>query len=265
MTEHRKRGVLYLGLAYYNNWYLARALRARGWSATTVTTSHEGAEQFAHGYDHYIDFAAYQYRYPHRVARVLERVLRWYAARLERRPRGVELRGIERWAVLSLTRRLLRTVAGPQRERLQFLLRALDEYDVFHFTGVHNLRYFVYFNPRFFGFEPIGWDVKLLRRLGKRIVYSQTACNDGVSQTAFSAWGPHNTCAICAIRHLADSCSDERNLAWGRLRNSVCDFQVAMGGNRADYNDDPQVHEVPEFWSLDPDFWHPESPSPRRR
>ena len=40
-------------------------------------------------------------------------------------------------------------------------------------------------------------------------------------------------------------CSDEKNLAWGKLRNSLADYQITIGGNRADYNDDPRVHEVP--------------------
>ena len=41
-----------------------------------------------------------------------------------------------------------------------------------------------------------------------------------------------------------------------------------MGGNRVDYNDDPRCHEVPEFYCLDPDFWHPDlevPPTPARR
>ena len=53
-------------------------------------------------------------------------------------------------------------------------------------------------------------------------------------------------------------CSDEKNLAWGKLRNSLADYQITIGGNRADYNDDPRVHEVPEFYCLDPLFWSPD-------
>jgi glycosyltransferase involved in cell wall biosynthesis len=30
------------------------------------------------------------------------------------------------------------------------------------------------------------------------------------------------------------------------------------GGNRVDFNDDPRVHEVPEFYCLDADLWRPE-------
>jgi glycosyltransferase involved in cell wall biosynthesis len=31
-----------------------------------------------------------------------------------------------------------------------------------------------------------------------------------------------------------------------------------LGGNRKDYNDDPRVHEVPQFYCLDPKIWSPE-------
>src|SRR6185295_13885515 len=48
------------------------------------------------------------------------------------------------------------------------------------------------------------------------------------------------------------------NLAWGKVRNDLADYQVTIGGNRADYNDDPRVHEVPEFYCLDADFWRPD-------
>ena len=61
---------------------------------------------------------------------------------------------------------------------------------------------------------------------------------------------------------MPDICSDERNLAWGAFRNSLADFQVTAGGNRADFNDDPRVHEVPEFYCLDPDVWRPDLPIP---
>ena len=44
----------------------------------------------------------------------------------------------------------------------------------------------------------------------------------------------------------------------GILRNHFADFQCLLGGNRVDFNDDPRVHEVPEFYCLDKEIWHPE-------
>jgi hypothetical protein len=44
----------------------------------------------------------------------------------------------------------------------------------------------------------------------------------------------------------------------------MADYQVLLGGNRADFNIDPSVHEVPEFYCLDPQFWSPELTIPDR-
>jgi glycosyltransferase involved in cell wall biosynthesis len=38
----------------------------------------------------------------------------------------------------------------------------------------------------------------------------------------------------------------------------MADYQILLGGNRIDYNLDPRVHEEPEFYCLDEEFWHPD-------
>ena len=96
------------------------------------------------------------------------------------------------------------------------------------------------------------------RRLGKKIVYSNKSCNDGVSQTSFRSWTSPPVCDICKWRDVPWVCSDEVNLAWGKVRNELADYQCTLGGNRKDYNDDPRVHEVPEFYCLDPELWRPD-------
>src|SRR5262249_5089290 len=139
--------------------------------------------------------------------------------------------------------------------------RAFFGHSILHFNGVRNLRAAYYASPRLAG-RLDGGDIALLRRLGKKIVYSQSGCLDGVSQTSFARWGESPVCLDCIWRTNPAVCSDERNLAWGRLRNSLCDFQVSAGGNRVDFNDDPRIHEVPEFYCLDPDVWSPEQEIP---
>ncbi|EXI69602.1 MAG: hypothetical protein AW08_00095 [Candidatus Accumulibacter adjunctus] len=147
---------------------------------------------------------------------------------------------------------------------LDFYLLAIYGYDVFHFSNAHGIAF--------------GWGVQsavaqrlgmhaeihLLKALGKKVVYSHNGCLDGVSQTAFSKWGPESVCSICRWQHEPSVCSDERNLAWGRFRNSVADFQCTLGGNRVDCNADRRVHEVPEFYCLDPGLWHPEMAIPEQ-
>jgi glycosyltransferase involved in cell wall biosynthesis len=144
------------------------------------------------------------------------------------------------------------------------LYEAHDRYDILHFTAINNMRLFYYFYPSLFGDMPIGWDLDIYRRLGKKIVYSNIGCMDGVTQTSFSKWGPESVCSICRWRNEPSVCSDERNRTWGALRNQLADYQVLGGGNRVDYNDDPRVHEVPEFYNLDPTFWRPDLPIPEQ-
>jgi len=139
---------------------------------------------------------------------------------------------------------------------LKFYAWALRNYDIFHFSGANNLTFSTYFGR--LGFLPAQWDVKLLKKLGKRVVYSNNGCLDGVSQSSFRQWLPEPVCDICPWRDMPHVCSDERNMAWGKLRNTLTDYQVTLGGNRKDYNDDPVVHEVPEFYCLDQNFWQPD-------
>lgn len=139
---------------------------------------------------------------------------------------------------------------------LIFYLRAMRSYDIFHFTGAWNLRFVPDFDKS--RVLPERWDIKLLKKLGKKIAYTNVGCLDGVSQSSFRTWLPEPVCDICPWQHRADVCSDERNLAWGKLRNSLADYQVTLGGNRKDYNDDPRVHEVPQFYCLEPDVWSPD-------
>jgi len=141
---------------------------------------------------------------------------------------------------------------------LIFFAKALRNYDLFHFTGTWNLRFVSDFDNLLKRILPERWDIKLLKKLGKKIAYTNVGCLDGVSQSSFRTWLPEPVCDICPWRDLPEVCSDERNLAWGKLRNSLADYQVTLGGNRKDYNDDPRVHEVPQFYCLDQNIWNPE-------
>ncbi len=141
---------------------------------------------------------------------------------------------------------------------LMFYARALRSYDIFHFTGTWNLRFVSDFDSQLKGILPERWDIKLLKKLGKKIVYTNVGCLDGVSQSSFRTWLPEPVCEICPWQNIPTICSDERNLAWGKLRNELADYQVILGGNRKDYNDDPHVHEVPQFYCLDQNIWNPD-------
>jgi glycosyltransferase involved in cell wall biosynthesis len=139
-----------------------------------------------------------------------------------------------------------------------FLAWAIPRYDIFHFSNAHGIKTSMALAAWVEERYGKAAEIRLLKRLGKKIVYSNNGCLDGVLQSTFHAWGPEQTCEICPWRDVPYICSDETNRAWGELRNSLADYQVTTGGNRADWNDDPSVHEVPEFYCLDPDVWRPD-------
>jgi hypothetical protein len=157
--------------------------------------------------------------------------------------------------------------ARPKRSvarHAAFYLRSLPRYDVFHFSNTHGMRFGHELHDLVaHRFHPYA-EIELLRRLGKKIVYSNNGCLDGVSQTSFAAWGARPVCLDCPWRERPEICSDERNLAWGFNRNRLAHFQCNTGDNRKDYNDDPSVHEVPQFFCLDPDLWRPDLEVPDR-
>jgi glycosyltransferase involved in cell wall biosynthesis len=145
-----------------------------------------------------------------------------------------------------------------------FFAKALVRYDIFHFSNAHGIRFSDALQSTVARYWSPGAEIRLLKRLGKTIVYSNNGCLDGVAQSSFAKWGPTPVCADCPWLNAPSVCSDERNLAWGRFRNSVADYQILVGGNRADYNVDPRVHEVPEFYCLDETRWRPDLDVPIR-
>lgn len=206
--NRKRRAVLYVGQAYYNSWYLSRALRELGWSADLLNWDmNPGSQIYYHGEDFRIDYQS----------------------------------------------------QADLGKLFRFFFDSASKYDVFHFANKGGLQFGEPMRARIetlLGEE--GFEIRFLKALGKKIVYSNNGCLDGVSQTAFSRWGPESVCAICRWQSEPTVCSDERNLAWGKFRNEVTDYQCLLGGNRVDYNVDPRVHEVPEFYCLDKDLWHPD-------
>lgn len=203
--------VLFAGQAYYNAWYLSRALRDLGWKADVLNWDMNSASQiYYHGEDFSFDGQC-----------------------------------------PTLTEQLL-----------QFYVSSLYAYDIFHFSNTNGINFGGQVQNIFEQYFLMHAEIHLLKRLGKKIVYSNNGCLDGVSQTAFAKWGGA-VCSICRWRNEPAVCSDEKNLAWGKFRNSVANYQCLLGGNRVDFNDDPRVHEVPEFYCLDKDIWHPQIEIPQ--
>lgn len=141
--------------------------------------------------------------------------------------------------------------------QIYYYFRCFFAYDIFHFSSAECM----HFGPFLRGLFKIfgsGADIKLLKIFGKKIVYTNNGCRDGVLQSSFSKWGPVSVCTICPWEKQPAVCSDARNAEWGRLRNSLADYQCLLGGNRADYNIDDRIHETPWTYCLDKNFWNPD-------
>jgi hypothetical protein len=156
------------------------------------------------------------------------------------------------------------TSALSSVKHMFFYLGAIARYDIFHFSNAYCISFGAKLNNILSLLRlPPYYEIRLLKKLGKKIVYTNNGCLDGVSQSSFRSWlGPEPVCDACAWRNNPAVCCDERNLAWGKIRNELADYQCLLGGNRKDCNDDPRVHEVPGFYCLDTEFWHPNLPIP---
>lgn len=207
------RRVLFVGQAYYNGWYLSRALRRLGWSADLLNWDTNPATQI---YYHGDDF------------------------------------------------RFTGDTPDEVVHNLAFFLEAIYKYDIFHFSNAHGMCFGFPLEQAIARRFSRHAEIYLLRDLGKKVVYTNNGCLDGVSQTSFASWGETPVCTICRWRNDPAVCSDERNLDWGRFRNAVADYQCLLGGNRADFNLAPTVHEVPEFYCLSPDIWRPDLAIPHQ-
>lgn len=155
-------------------------------------------------------------------------------------------------------------VRGALSRQLAFYGVSLRQYDIFHFSNAHGMSWGHTLGSWFADRYGHGEDVRFLKRLGKKVTYANNGCLDGVTQSSFAAWGEEPVCLDCPWRDRPDVCSDERNAAWGRLRNDLADAQLTVGSNRRDFNDDPTIEEIPQFYCLDPHVWRPNLPVPSR-
>jgi len=143
--------------------------------------------------------------------------------------------------------------------QLEFYFWALDYYDVFHFSNQHRMSFGPLIHKYFIenGYPPYS-ELNLLKERGKKIVYSNNGCNDGVLRSSFETWqSPESLCTMCGWRNDPDTCSDRANREWGIRRNLYADYQINFGGNLQDFNDYPTVHEVPEFYNMSERLWNP--------
>lgn len=138
-----------------------------------------------------------------------------------------------------------------------FFVKATFRYEIFVFSGIQHLSFGHLLKKILWPLFGKGAEIRLLKLLSKKIVYSNNGCRDGVLQSSFSRWKPYDICSTCAERLKPDICSDHINDVWGQYRNKMADYQLLLGGNRADYNIGSNIIEAPWIYSLSKDFWSP--------
>lgn len=139
-------------------------------------------------------------------------------------------------------------------EQMNFFEYAINTYSIIHFSGANNLKLgkklHNFFKNKYYPY----YEIDLLKKLGKKIVYSYNGCLDGAKKTSFQNLKP-SPCDICKWNNTEEVCSDDGNKNWGEFRNKVSDYICIWGGLRLDFNSSLNVHETPEFYCLDPNVW----------
>ncbi|HXH19461.1 MAG TPA: glycosyltransferase [Chitinophagales bacterium] len=144
--------------------------------------------------------------------------------------------------------------------RIVFYLKIFFSYDILHFSNRGGIGYFWFnYSHAIFRYVPKALDIKILKLFGKKIVYTNNGCNDGMLQTTWGSFTP-SPCEWCVWKKTkrTDVCSDERNRSWAVLRNTLADCQFLTGGYFYDFNNDNTVLEAPGAYCLDHNFWNPD-------
>jgi hypothetical protein len=81
------------------------------------------------------------------------------------------------------------------------MLSSLYGYDVFHFSNAHGIAFGWRIQSAVAQRLGIHAEIHSSRRSARRSCTRNNGCLDGVSQTAFSKWGPESVCSICRWQH----------------------------------------------------------------
>jgi glycosyltransferase involved in cell wall biosynthesis len=143
-------------------------------------------------------------------------------------------------------------------QEYNIFLNSIYAYDVVHFSNAYGINYGSELNVYIASEFAANEEIFLLKSLGKKLVYTNNGCLDGVSQLSFSRWGDEPICNLCRWQDEPLVCNNKKNLDWGYFKKRVIDYQCLLGGNRVDFNSLPTVHESPEAYCLDADIWRPD-------
>lgn len=139
----------------------------------------------------------------------------------------------------------------------RFYEMAKGRFDLLHFANDYVMSFFPYYYP-----EPAPPDIVEWKSMGKKLAYTVSGCNSGISKSTLGQWTEachgYNACNYCKWQEVPEVCNDNKSLAWGNKVHQYCDIIFAEGLPQLDYMRGPKV--VSEFTTmcLDPLVWFPE-------
>ena len=141
----------------------------------------------------------------------------------------------------------------------EFHKKAKNRFHLLHFAGDGLISFFP---ENWHDRAEVGEDIREWRGLGKKIAYTISGCNSGVTQTTVAQWselgGGRAVCDVCAWRLRPDVCSDKRNRTWGRKLSENCDLIFAETSPALDYLDTDRTVFEPTTMCLDSTSWNPD-------
>ena len=264
---NKSKSVLYVGQAFYNHWYLSRELRKIGWKADQLDYETTLSDTFYHGRD---------FSFADPILGTDERRLEFYFNALITY-NIFHFANAHGMVFLTHYDYIIQNSAYVAEKRkgalyktthsvLLFLINKLLKWDlgrIYKLSRILGIKRTHKLLTKYAHHLPERWDVLLIKKIGGKIAYTTNGCLDGVLKSSFNNWNtPDNNpiCStICPWKNNPEICSDEKNTKWGEFRNYVSDYVCLTVGNRADYNISDKVHERPEVYCLDNNFWNPQT------
>lgn len=260
------KSILFVGQSFYHAWFLSRELRKIGWKADLINIDyHPGTQGYYHGED-------IQFSYSHadlifRLNTYLNSFIRYEVFHFANKGGIYYLKeessiGKGRYIFPLLDSFYNLFFKGKSYQQVFNLLATwgLIKTSAQKQVTITSFGHFLYRKILLQWFcHKFGkaWDIKFLKKAGKKIGYANNGCNDGVLKSSFAKWPPFNTCLICNWNNHPEVCNDHLNAQWGQFRNEMADYQCNIGSNKADFNLDDSVFESPWFYCMDSNFWNP--------
>lgn len=133
---------------------------------------------------------------------------------------------------------------------------AKGHFEMIHFAGDGLFSFF----RENYGLD-IGEDMLAWHQAGKKIGYSISGCNSGVSRESVAQWsmlGGRNVCDTCVWNDRPDVCSPEASIQWGGIVSRYCDLISAEMVPALGAMDGPGVILEPLTMCVDPVLWNPD-------